>query len=839
MIVKAPLMEERMLDTMVVTAPVFVEEEAEEDPEPLPQELPRYNPSSTRFMDIIHTDLDISFDWENEAVLGKADITMSPVFYPQEAVTLDAKGFEFNSISLEGKSLDYDYDGQQVTISLDQIYQRNDSLTISINYVAYPSESDSGGSAAISSDKGLFFINPRGEDPEKPMQIWTQGETENNSRWFPTFDKPNERTTQEINITVQDRFVTLSNGKMISSVTNGDGTRTDTWRQDQPHAPYLFMLAVGEYAVVKENWKDIELLYYVEEDYRPFARDIFNHTPEMLTYFSNLLDYPYPWDKYAQVICRDYVSGAMENTTAVVFGDFVQKTSRELMDNDNDYIVAHEMFHHWFGDLVTTESWANLTLQEGFANYSEYLWFEHKYGKDRADYHRMSEMEGYLLTAQNQGTHPLIHYEYMEKESMFDAHSYNKGGLVLHMLRNLVGDDAFFSSLNKYLKDNAFSAVEVDELRMAFEDITGTDLQWFFNQWYLSPGHPSLEIDYSYDSLSRAQIISVRQTQMPEDHLPIFRLEVDIAVYDQEGHLTYYPATLDKRNQEFIIEDIDQPAVVAFDGKNTQLAEINEDRSIEENMALLQFSPHYQDKWFAARGLKRKKEFSELTDLLLSQNYYTLREMGLEAINFRKNPEKISLVKSLITKDPHSQVRTAALKKLTTYDYSEAKTVVIEVLNGNDAYPVIAAALSAMMKNEPLEAISYANKYQDVDNMAIVNTLADIYARTGDAQYLPFFEDRLSSVSLFSMFNFYNKYFDLLNDQSNEMKLAAVDKLAIVSLSKSNMFRKFVATSTINKIEDSFTQGEDEVELIKIRKVLDKILEEETNDQLIMRYRSF
>ena len=185
----------------------------------------------------------------------------------------------------------------------------------------------------------------------------------------------------------------------------------------------------------------------------------------------------------------------------------------------------------------------------------------------------MSEMEGYLLTAQNQGTHPLIHYDYVDKESMFDAHSYNKGGLVLHMLRDLVGDDAFFSSLNKYLRDNAFSAVEVDELRMAFEDVTGMDLQWFFNQWYLSPGHPILDIDYSYDTLSRTQIISVQQTQLPEDHLPIFHLEVDIAVYDQNGNLTYYPATLDKRKQEFIIEDKEQPAVVVFYWKINQKAQ--------------------------------------------------------------------------------------------------------------------------------------------------------------------------------------------------------------------------------------------------------------------------
>jgi len=220
-----------------------------------------------------------------------------------------------------------------------------------------------GGSAAITSDQGLFFINPRNEDSEKPQQIWTQGETEWNSRWFPTTDKPNERCTQEMYLTVEDKYVTLSNGLLKSSKKNADGTRTDYWK------------------MVK-----------------------------------------YPWQKYSQVVVRDYVSGAMENTTGVIFGDFVQKTERELIDNHNDGIVAHEMFHHWFGDYVTCESWANLTMNEGFANYSEYLWFEHKYGREEADRHLRNEMNGYLGSVGQGGAHPLIHWGYNDKEDMFDAH---------------------------------------------------------------------------------------------------------------------------------------------------------------------------------------------------------------------------------------------------------------------------------------------------------------------------------------------------------------------------------------------------------------------------------
>ncbi len=213
---------------------------------------------------------------------------------------------------------------------------------------------------------------------------------------MPTFDQPNERSTQEFWITVEDKYKTLSNGLMISSNKNADGTRTDYWRMDQPHAPYLHMLAVGEFAKVDDKWRNVPLSYYVEPKYEPYAKEIFAHTPEMLEFFSKTLGVDYPWPKYSQIIVRDYVSGAMENTTAVIFGEFVQKTDRELADDNNDLIVAHEMFHHWFGDYVTTEAWSNLTLNEGFANYSEYLWFEHHDGKAAAEEHRMTELQGYL-----------------------------------------------------------------------------------------------------------------------------------------------------------------------------------------------------------------------------------------------------------------------------------------------------------------------------------------------------------------------------------------------------------------------------------------------------------
>ena len=288
--------------------------------------------------------------------------------------------------SLDDKNLDYTYDGYQLTIELPKEYKKGEHYTLYLKYIARPEKVKDKGSIAITAAKGLYFINSTGSDPNKPTQIWTQGETEANSCWFPTIDSPNQKTTQEIYMTVPDKFLTLSNGILKSQTKNSDGTRTDYWKMDQKHAPYLVFMGVGEYSVVKDSWNNLEVNYYVEKEFESVARDIFGNTPEMMTFFSNLTGIPYPWDKYSQIVVRDYVSGAMENTTAVVHGEDAQQKRGQLIDkNEWEGTIAHELFHHWFGDLVTTESWANLTVNESFATYSVYLWLQHKYGQDAAD----------------------------------------------------------------------------------------------------------------------------------------------------------------------------------------------------------------------------------------------------------------------------------------------------------------------------------------------------------------------------------------------------------------------------------------------------------------------
>ena len=370
--------------------------------------ISNYRETPEKINDLIHTRLEVTPDFKNRYLYGKAWITLKPHFYETDSLELDAKGMTINSVALmEGATIipiNYRYDNKKINIKLNRSYTSDEKFIIYIDYVSKPDElTDVAGSAAIKSSKGLYFIDPDGTDPSKPTQIWTQGETEASSVWFPTIDRPNQKTTEEIAITVEDKYVTLSNGILTGQKKNNDGTRTDYWKMDLPHSPYLFYLGVGDYFIGKDTYRNTELTYYVDQEYKDVANKIFKDTPKMLVFFSKTLGIEYPWPKLAQITGYDYVSGAMENTTAILYQNWIQQNSRDLVDGNKwDYIIAHEIFHHWFGDLVTAESWSNLTVNESFADFSEYMWLTYIEGPDRGDEHRYNNLNGYFLQAYHQ-----------------------------------------------------------------------------------------------------------------------------------------------------------------------------------------------------------------------------------------------------------------------------------------------------------------------------------------------------------------------------------------------------------------------------------------------------
>jgi aminopeptidase N len=721
------------------------------------KERPRYHAARTIKTDLIHTKLEVRFDWSKTHLIGKASITAKPHFYATDSLFLDAKGMEIKSVLLNNTPLKFNYSNDVIAIQLDKKYTNTEKYTVVIDYVSKPEERETGGSAAITSDKGLYFINPTKDSTSKMPQIWTQGETESNSVWFPTIDSPNSKSTQEIWITTEPKNTTLSNGKLVKTIKNSDGTKTDVWKQELPHAPYLFMMAIGEFKVVKDTYKKpdgtlMEVNYYVEPEWEGDAKAIFGETPAMIAYFSKLLGVEYPWDKYHQIVVRDYVSGAMENTGAVIFGDYVYKNKRELLDENDQSTIAHELFHHWFGDLVTAESWSNLTLNESFANYSQYLWDEYRYGKDEAAYQAEIVEKNYYESAKAKGYHNLVWFDYETREDMFDAHSYNKGGRILHMLRSYLGDEAFFKGIQLYLTKNQFKAAEFHQLRLAFEEVCGEDLNWFFNQWYLGSAHPILDIKQKINASTNTIEITLEQSQNLE-LAPIFKLPMHVAIYDSLGkHI--YPIVFDKINQSFTFPFNGGVNCVIVDDQQMLLAKKREEKPTSQYVFQYYNSKEYKTRF---EGLVRGTEASpKIKDKLildaLNDSFWNIRLTAIQLsdrLSDGAKKEGIDRIKLMVTNDSKSQVREAGIQFLTkNVEPETAQLICKERIEKDSSYLVAGAVLVFLGQINPEEALVYARRLENESSSSLKLAIAQIYAGFGNVSEASFFQNALKSKRL-------------------------------------------------------------------------------------------
>ncbi|HTE27651.1 M1 family aminopeptidase [Flavitalea sp.] len=732
-----------------------------------------YRETATRINDLVHTKLDAKFDYANSRLNGKVWITLKPHFYSTDSLELDAKGMTIQKVALvKGSStspLKFDYDGMMLNIRLNKSYKADESYTIYIEYVAKPDEYTGKGSAAITDAKGLYFINPRGEEKDKPTQIWTQGETEGTSVWCPTIDRPNQKSTQETIMTVPEKYVTLSNGKLVSQKKNADGTRTDSWKMDLPHAPYLFFMGVGDFAVVKDNYKGKEVSYYVEKEYAPVARKIFGNTPEMIAFFSKVLGVEYPWVKYSQMVGRDYVSGAMENTTATLHQESAQQDARELVDGNTwEGTIAHELFHQWFGDLVTSESWSNLTVNESFANYSQVLWNEHKYGKDAGAEENFNDMQGYFQSMSDKKD--LVRFYYEDKEAMFDAVSYNKGGRILNMLRNYVGDSAFYKSLNLYLTANKFKAAESHNLRLAFEEVTGKDMNWFWNQWYFGSGHPKLSVDYVYDDNAKTVSVIVKQTQSSNK---LFRLPVAIDIYNgtnKKRHSVWVENAVDT----FTFAYTSRPDLVNFDGDKVLLAEKKDNKTLDNYVYQFKNAGTYMDRREAIDFASKNQDNPKAVEILkssLKDKYHGLRTYALTKLDLKKEAVKTEmepLILAISKSDPKPTTKATAIGLLGSYSNPEYKELFVKNLN-DSSYTVSGFALESLTKVDKEAGLAATKKLITTPAKGkLMGTMATVLIQSGDEgsfdAIAKYFDDLPLSMTKISMLQPMSDYLTKIKD---------------------------------------------------------------------------
>ncbi len=711
-----------------------------------------YRAVATKTNNLKHTKLVANFNYEKSQMNGEVWLKFQPHFYPTKKLVLDAKAMDIKEVALMNGTLktklSYTYDSLQLHIDLDKTYTAKESYTIYIKYIARPNEYKGKGSEAIRDAKGMYFINPLGTEKDKPTQIWTQGETEASSVWIPTIDQTNQKTTQEFYLTVPSKYVSLSNGLLVKQTDLKNGFREDVWKMDLPHSPYLFFIGIGDYAVVKDSYKGKEVSYYIEKAYEKVARKIYGNTPQMIAFFESKLGVAYPWSKYAQISGRDYVSGAMENTTATLHSDAVQQDARELVDGNNwESTIAHELFHQWFGDLVTAESWSNITVNESFADYSQTLWFEHSQGKDAGAFENYTGLRNYL-SSPSDAEKNLVRFYYKDKEDVFDLVSYQKGGRILNMLRHLVGDDAFFASLNKYLTDNKFSNGSAIKLKLAFEAVTGKDLNWFFNQWYFGSGHPYVRIGQRYMADQQKVLVTIQQTQTQNK---LFTLPIGIDVY-VNGNRNHYEVWSKNKVDSFYFPAAVAPDNVNVDNDKVLLWAKDESKPIEQYAYQMKHARNFMDRFEAANEAAtnlKNPAAKTIIEAAIKDTFHVIRSIALNSYN----PTAIDAameaqVIQIASSDKVSTVREDAINVLSKIN-KPGFTALYEKWVNDSSYTVAGAALAALEIVDSAKAFTIAKQFSTQPLKKRLNAVVTtILTKYGDVSVFDFVANTYGKLNI-------------------------------------------------------------------------------------------
>lgn len=553
------------------------------------KKLPPVNWVRSRDVDIKHVAIDLRFDWDKESAYGNTVVTLAP-FKNTDKITLDAAQMQIVSVTAaDGKTLKFNYkqgaEDNNLEIMLDRVYKSGEDVSVKIDYrTAYVNKVEDSGIGIGSFGRGLRFIKPNEENPNKPMQIWSQGETEYNRYWFPSYDSPNDFRTSELKATVDKKYFVVSNGKLMSKKENSDGTVTFHWKMDIPYSNYLTSIVVGEYAEIKNGeYQGIPIYAYGYKNEQKEVAATTKNIVDMVKFFSEITGVKYPYPKYSQAMVEDF-GGGMENISATTQIEEMIHDERTLIDQDSDSLQAHELAHQWFGDYVTTREWGQIWLNESFATYFDALYHEKSKGHEDFLYNNVRGNQNNYFGSWNQGDRrPIVTKNYADKDAIFDNYAYPRGAAVLHMLRKHLGDELFFKSLNRYLTQNAHQPVSTEDLRIAIEEASGQSMDWFFDQWLYKMGHPIFEVTQNYDEAKKQLTLNVKQTQKidPKNEYPqveFFQTYVDVEIDNRIERVWLRP----QAENVFTFDSATKPKLVNFDFEGTLIKEIKFDKSVDE-----------------------------------------------------------------------------------------------------------------------------------------------------------------------------------------------------------------------------------------------------------------
>ncbi|HYE66455.1 MAG TPA: M1 family aminopeptidase [Pyrinomonadaceae bacterium] len=766
----------------------------EEIPPPAhrPTEAPA-NETRSRNFDIKHIRLELKIDPAEAFIEGVATVKLAPFRDGLETLEFDAAELNVREVRRGKQALEFESFTEKLIVVLDERLRRGQQVELRISYTARPR-------------RGLYFIAPDEEYPNKPVQVWSQGEAEDNHAWFPCTDSPNQRQTTETVVNVPERFKVLSNGKLISEKHDARGARrTFHWRQAEPHPAYLVSIVIGEYVEITARGGDkLPITYHTYPGTEREARRLFGKTPEMVRHFSKLFGYEYPYPKYAQVVVDDFIYGAMENTSITTCTDRCLHDATTALDFNYQDLVAHELAHQWWGDLLTPKSWKHTWLKESFATYAESLWLEHAAGSDEARFSMIQDFNIYLAEDRDRYRRPIVFDRYDFPVEIYDRHAYQKGGLVLCMLRHVLGDDAFFRTLAHYAHKHEWQSVETNDLKVAIEEVTGQNLDWFFDQWLYGRGYPEFEVNHHYDGENRSLRLNVKQVQETRDSTPLFRMPVEVEVISQASSRTFW-VQVEKAEHEFHFAVDERPLVVLFDGSDRVLKTLRHEKSKQELLHQLVHAKSFTARMRAARDLevfKDEETVGALRRALLQDGFGAVRMAAAVALAGRGNDEARNALVESLEKNEETRVRRATAWALGRFRQDQAAIAALSRAIRHDAsYYVTAFAMRALAHAagedayEALIGVLGRDSYQDVLRATVFDALAIAKDRRGIALAIDHtaygvhpavrvaaamalgnlgkeYEDEREKV--------YQKLVKLLEDKAFRVRLAAVKALAVL-----------------------------------------------------------
>lgn len=590
----------------------------------IPGSEPRYAPDMT--FDADHIKIEGDLDLKGRSFKARCTTALRCVADGAREMAFDAVGFK--DVSVRG--FKHSYDGKQIKVSFPKPVRAGARVSVEISY-------------RVQDPKlGMYFIRPDKGYPDKPLQVWTQGEDEYARYWFPCHDSPHDRTTTEVAVRVPKGFTAVSNGRLVRKSASG-GKTLFHWKQDIPHATYLVTLAAGEFTELRDSWRGKPVTYYVPKGREEDARRAFGKTPKMLEFFSSKIGVPYAYPKYAQVAAVDFIYGGMENTSATTQTALTLHDERAHLDFSSDPLVAHELAHQWFGDLLTCRDWSHAWLNESFATYFEALFCEHDKGADEFHWELYNNAEAYFDEDKDHYRRPISTKTYKYPSDLFDRHLYEKGSLVLHMLRGQLGEEGFWRSINAYVADNKGKTVETGDLLAAIQKATGRNQSKFFDQWIFKAGHPEFKVRSWWDAGKKEAVVRVLQVQGTGPETGLFSLPVEF-VFETAGGEKRFTETVEKKSHLFRFKLSSEPSLALFDPDHWLLKTADFPKPEAQWVRQLVRPGHMMNRVEAARALGRiggPAAVAALEKALASESFWFVQGEIAQALGTIRTPASV------------------------------------------------------------------------------------------------------------------------------------------------------------------------------------------------------